>query len=506
MTQTTEATGSSAEAERPAELRSLNPATGDVVGVFDVATEAVVWAAVARARDAAAWWAALRYTERAEHLLNWAAYLIKRSDELTELVHRENGKPVEDAYLELALTLEHTRWAAKNAGKVLRTRSVVPGLLMANHSARIERRPFGVIGVIGPWNYPLYTPNGSIAYALAAGNTVVYKPSEYTTAVASYYADAFAMANPHAPAGVLDVVTGFGATGAALCRSGVDKLAFTGSSATGRKVMAGCAETLTPVLMECGGKDAFIVAEDADLRAAAQAAAWGAVSNSGQSCVGVERVYVTRAVREEFLAELRRQLEGVRPDIDGVYGPMTMPSQVDVVRRHIADALEHGGTAAIGGLDAVRAPFVDPVVIVDAEENSAAVREETFGPTVTVRTVADVDEAIQLTNASSFALASTVFSRKRGMEIAGRIRAGMTSVNSVLGFAAISSLPFGGQGESGFGRIHGADGLREFTVPHAISRQRFVIPGMTLMRFRRNRLGMAAFRRLITLRHGRTRM
>ncbi|MGH3621738.1 MAG: aldehyde dehydrogenase family protein, partial [Sciscionella sp.] len=417
-----------------------------------------------------------------------------------------NGKPVEDAYLELVLTLEHIHWAAKNAGKVLRTRSVAPGLLMANHSARIERRPFGVVGVIGPWNYPIYTPNGSIAYALAAGNTVVFKPSEYTPAIGSYFVDSFARANPLAPLGVLSVVTGFGETGAALCRSGVDKLAFTGSAGTGRKVMACCAETLTPVLMECGGNDAFIVAEDADLRAAAVAAAWGAVSNGGQTCVGVERVYVTRGVGEEFLAELRKQLDRVRPGAggDATYGPMTMPSQLDVVRRHIADALEHGGTAAIGGLESVRPPFVDPVVIVDADEDSAAVREETFGPTITVRTVADIDEAVRLANGTSYGLAATVFSRGRGMEIAARMEAGMTSVNSVLGFAAVSSLPFGGQGQSGFGRIHGADGLREFTVPHSISRQRFAIPGMTLMKFGRSRVAMAAIRLLVKFRHGRS--
>jgi acyl-CoA reductase-like NAD-dependent aldehyde dehydrogenase len=489
------------------QLASLNPATDEVIATYPVADDVGVAAVVAAARAAAPWWTGLGYAGRKRAMLRWAARLTERADELSELIHQENGKPVEDAYLELVLTLEHIRWAAQHAVKVLRTRIVSPGLLMANHSATIERKPYGVVGVIGPWNYPIFTPNGSIAYALAAGNTVVFKPSEYTPAIGHFLADTFAEANPEAPAGVFSVITGYGETGAALCRSGVDKLAFTGSAATGRKVMAGCAQTLTPVLMECGGKDAFIVADDANVRAAAQAAAWGAVSNSGQTCVGVERVYVTRGVRDEFLAELRKVLDGIGPGSDNgaAYGPMTMPGQVDVVRRHIADALEHGGTALVGGPESVRPPYVDPVVLVDVDEDSAAVREETFGPTLTVRTVSDVDEAVRLANDTTYGLASTVFSRRHGAEIAKRIDAGLSSVNSVIGFAAVSALPFGGHGDSGFGRIHGADGLREFTRTHSISRQRFAIPGLTLMKFRRNRLGVALIRKVIKLRHGRAR-
>ncbi|GAA3366630.1 aldehyde dehydrogenase family protein [Saccharopolyspora gregorii] len=234
-------------------------------------------------------------------------------------------------------------------------------------------------------NYPLFTPNGSIAYALAAGNAVVFKPSEHTPAVGRWYVEAFAAANPDAPAGVLSAVQGVGNRGAALCRAGVDKLAFTGSTATGNKIMATCAETLTPVLVECGGKDALIVAADADLTAAADAAAWGAMSNSGQTCVGVERIYVVREVRERFLAELEHRLRRVRAGVH--YGPMTVPAQVEIVRGHVADALAHGATARVGGAESVRPPYVDPVLLVDADEDSAAVREETFGPTVTVRTV-----------------------------------------------------------------------------------------------------------------------
>ncbi|WP_338595884.1 aldehyde dehydrogenase family protein [Saccharopolyspora sp. SCSIO 74807] len=512
MTRTTTSAGQAGEAGRAAEsaragesaqLVSTDPADGSVVATFSVDGPAEVADAVARAREAAAWWSGLDFAGRQRCLLRWAAHLTQHADELTELTRRENGKPLDDAYLELVLTLEHIRWAAKNARSVLRSRSVSPGPLMSNFAARVEQRPLGVVGVIGPWNYPLYTPNGSIAYSLAAGNTVVFKPSEHTPAVGRYFAEAFHKANPEAPQGVLATVQGAGETGAALCRSGVDKLALTGSSPTGKKIMASCSETLTPVLVECGGKDALIVADDADVSAAAEAAAWGAVSNSGQTCVGVERIYVVRSLRERFVEALARELRGVRAGDS--YGPMTVPSQVDIVREHIEDAWSHGAKAVVGGSDSVRAPFVDPVVLVDTDEDSAAVREETFGPTMTVRTVDSVDEAVELANATSYGLASTVFSRNRGMEIARRLRAGATSINSVLGFAGIAGLPFGGVGESGFGRIHGSEGLLAFSRPHSIARQRFAVPGMALMSFRRSAATMRIIKRVIAFRHGRAK-
>ena len=201
----------------------------------------------------------------------------------------------------------------------------------ANQAAYLEYAPFGVVGVIGPWNYPVFTPMGSIAYALAAGNAVVFKPSEYTPAIGQWLVRTFAEAVSAEP--VLQLVTGFGETGAALCRSGVGKIAFTGSSATGRRVMAACAENLVPVLMECGGKDAMVVADDADVESAADAAVWGGMSNAGQTCIGIERVYVAEPVYDRFVDAVRRKLDGVRSGVgdDAAYGPITMPSQVDVI-------------------------------------------------------------------------------------------------------------------------------------------------------------------------------
>jgi acyl-CoA reductase-like NAD-dependent aldehyde dehydrogenase len=383
-------------------------------------------------------------------------------------------------------------------------------MLAANHAAYLEYQPLGVVGVIGPWNYPVFTPMGSIAYALAAGNAVVFKPSEYTPAVGAWLAAAWRAAVPDV-ADVFQVVTGSGETGAALCRAGVGKLAFTGSAPTGRKVMAACAETLTPVLMELGGKDAMIVDDDADVAAAADAAVWGAMSNAGQTCIGIERVYATAPVYDRFVAEVTERVRDLRPgsDDEAAYGPMTMAAQTDVVKRHLDDATSSGGRAVPGGtVDGgfPNANFLAPTVLLDVPESSAAVREETFGPTLTITRVADAEEALERTNASAYGLAGAVFSRSkaRAMDLARRMRSGMTSVNSVLTFASIPALPFGGVGESGFGRIHGEDGLKEFSRAKAITRQRFPLP-VDLMSFTRPAAAADAVARVMGMVHGRHR-
>jgi acyl-CoA reductase-like NAD-dependent aldehyde dehydrogenase len=387
---------------------------------------------------------------------------------------------------------------------VLRPRRVRPGLVAINMAATLEYQPLGVVGVIGPWNYPVFTPMGSIAYALAAGNAVVFKPSELTPAVGEWLVNSFAEVVPEQP--VLQLITGAGQTGEFLARSAVNKIAFTGSAATAKKVMAACAENLTPMVAECGGKDAFIVGADADLDAAADAAAWGALSNAGQTCVGVERVYVADPVYHSFLEKLIEKMSDIRPgdDREADYGPMTLPGQVEVVERHIADALARGGRAVVGGLASIRKPFIGPVILTEVPEESRAVSEETFGPTVTVARVADLDEGVRLANASRYGLGSAVFARnkKAAMTAARSLHSGMTAVNSVISFAGVPSLPFGGSGDSGFGRIHGADGLREFARPKSITRQRMK-PMVNLTSFSRTDQDMRKLLGLATMLHGR---
>ncbi|WP_018653273.1 aldehyde dehydrogenase family protein [Actinomadura flavalba] len=492
-------------AESPTSFTSLNPATGEVVAEHPVLGADAVAKALTRAREAAGWWRGLSWKERRVRLLNIKGSLTRNLNRMAELIHEETGKTLQDAQLETIMAIEHLDWAARHARKVLGPRSVYPGIMSLNQKAVLEYQPLGVVGVIGPWNYPIFTPMGSIAYALAAGNTVVFKPSEFTPGVGVFLAEIVDAVVPEHP--VLQTVTGLGATGAALASSpDVDKIAFTGSGPTAKKVMAACAQNLTPLIAECGGKDVAIVDAGANLDAAADSALWGAMSNAGQTCIGVERIYVVDESYDAFLAKLTEKARDLRPGFDreAAYGPITMPGQLDIIERHIKDALDNGGTAVVGGVESVRKPYVEPVVLTDVPESSAAVCEETFGPTITVHRVRDLDEAIERANATSYGLAGTVFSgdRSRAMDAARRIRSGMTSINAFAAFAMVAALPFGGVGESGFGRIHGADGLREFTRPKAITRQRFALP-LNLTSFERTEKEMARVLQLVNLLHGR---
>jgi acyl-CoA reductase-like NAD-dependent aldehyde dehydrogenase len=489
------------DAETAESFQSLNPATGELVGEHPVHGEDEVNAAIDRARAASQWWSGLGFKERRIRLLNVKGALTRSLNRVATLIHQETGKTIEDAQLEVITTIAHVDWAARKAQKVLGPRGVFPGLLAINQKSVLEYQPLGVVGVIGPWNYPLFTPMGSIAYALAAGNAVVFKPSEYTPGVALLLAEIVGGVIPEQP--VLQVVTGLAETGAALTRGAVDKVAFTGSARTARKVMAACAERLTPIVAECGGKDAFIVAADADVDRAAEAALWGAMSNAGQTCVGVERVYVVESVYETFVTKLAEQANALRPGEDRTasYGPITMPGQLDVIRRHIDDAVTQGGKAIVGGPGSVKEPYVEPVILLDVPDDSSAVCEETFGPTITVHRVESVDEAVARANASAYGLAGAVFSSSRStaMSAARRLRTGMTSINAVIAFATVPALPFGGVGDSGFGRIHGADGLREFARSKSITRQRF--SAMNLTSFKRTDKDMAKALQLVNMLH-----
>jgi aldehyde dehydrogenase (NAD+) len=481
-----------------------NPATGESVGTFPVHTAEDIAALVAKGREAQKWWAAQGFAGRKRRMHAWVRWLARDCDTLYDLGFRETGKPKPDVQFELLAGLEDLRWAATHAKRVLGEKRVAPGLAMLNFAARVSYEPLGVVGIITPWNAPVYTAFCGLAYGLAAGNAVILKPSEISAATGVYAAESFYKANPDAPEGLVSWITGFGETGAALCRSGIDKLGFTGSVPTGRRVMQACAENLTPVLLELGGKDATVVAGDADLDAAAQSIVWGSMWNSGQACVGVERVYVVQQVRDEFLRKVKEKAEQVSVGMDELsdIGPMTVPNQIEIIRRHVSDALERGATALVGGLDSIKPPYVHPIVLVDVPEESSAVQEETFGPVVVINTVKDEDEAIRRANATQFGLGSSVFSKSRGREIASRLRAGGTTINSVLTFVGMPSVPFGGVGDSGFGRFHGDDGLREFTRAKATTRKRFQM-GEDMQRFPRKKDDFDIVYKVVKLRYAR---
>jgi acyl-CoA reductase-like NAD-dependent aldehyde dehydrogenase len=313
---------------------------------------------------------------------------------------------------------------------------------------------------------------GSIAYALAAGNAVVFKPSEFTPGVGKWLADSFAQVAPFE--NILTTVTGLPDTGKALTESKVNKISFTGSTRTAKKVAASCAEQMIPVVLECGGKDPVIVDSDADLKLAAEYALWSAMANAGQSCIGAERVYVVESVADQFVEIITKMAKNIEVGKD--YGPATMPSQLKVIQSHLDDAKQRGAKFLVGGNDSVKGAFVEPVIMLDVPEDSTAMTQETFGPTLAINKVMNTDEAIKLSNASSYGLAAAVFSKRNGEKIAAKLACGMVSINSVFLFAAVPTVPFGGVKDSGYGRIHGAEGLLEYTYARTVVKTRFKIP------------------------------
>jgi len=481
-------------------FEKLDPETGALLNHYKNFSAEEVFEVVKNAQTAAIRWQEFGFKARKRTLLNWASYITKNQKEISNLVAAECGKPLGDATLEVSIAIDHIAWAAKHAEQIMRKQDRPSGLLMFNMSAQLQRAPLGVIGVIGPWNYPIFTPIGSIAYALAAGNTVVFKPSEFTPGVGKWLADSFSEIAPFE--NILTTVTGLPETGKALTESKVNKISFTGSTKTAKKVAASCAQQMIPVVLECGGKDPVIVASDADIKLAAEFSLWSAMANAGQSCIGAERVYVVESVADEFISTVTKMAKKL--DVGKDYGPATMPSQLNVIQAHLEDAKNKGAKFIVGSHDSVKRPFVEPVIMVDVPEDSTAMTEETFGPTLAINRVVNIDEAIKLSNSSSYGLAAAVFSKKQGEKIASQLACGMVSINSVFLFAAIPSVPFGGVKNSGYGRIHGAEGLLEYTYPRTVVKTKFRIP-LKFTTFNRSKISEKILISLIKRLHGRGR-
>ena len=449
-------------------FESLNPQNGEVIATHEIYTKEAVNRAVTGATESFKSWGQLTPSKRKRVLLKWKSELVSKAEDFAQLISLETGKPIGDARLEVSIAISHLSWAAKRAGYYLKPQGRKTGLLLFNFEAEVQRVPFGVVGVIGPWNYPLFTPMGSIAYALAAGNTVVFKPSEFTPGVGVLLSETFekACSIPN----VLKTITGLGETGKFLCESAIGKLAFTGSTKTAKLVAETCSRNMVPVLLECGGKDPVLVDKDANLKLAAEYTVWSAMANAGQSCIGAERVYVHEKVAENFQNEVLNIVRDLEPGKS--YGPATMPKQLDIIKRHIQDATNAGAKMLYGDIHSVKERIVNPVVMAEVPENCSAMTEETFGPTIAINKVQDMNEAVTLSNASEYGLGASVFSKRSGYAIAKQLECGMVAINSSFTFAAVPSVPFGGAKQSGYGRIHGPEGLYEFTYARTFVRDR----------------------------------
>ena len=443
------------------------------------AAEEAVRAAVGRARAAQAAWGALSVRERARRMRAFRGVLIRRLDEVVETVHAETGKPrIEALGHEVFIVAGLIRAYEKRAPKVLRPRRVGSGLLV-NKAGTKRYEPFGVVGVVSPWNFPFSMPGIPMVGALFAGNGVVIKPSEVTPRSGGILADLWREAVPE-HAELVQVVQGRGEVGAALVRGGVDKIAFIGSPHTGRRVMAGAAETLTPVVMELGANDVAIVCEDADLERAAAGVVWGAMSNAGQVCMSTERALVPDRIYDRFAALVTEEVRRLRVATGGEYdvGRLIFPPQRDIIQSVVDDAVARGGRVVHGGRTlSEEGPVYAPTLILDATPEMALNSRETFGPVLPLVRVRDEEEAVRLANAGRFGLNASVWtrSRARGRRIAARLSAGMVMVNDVLLNFAMPEMPYGGVRESGFGRMMGDEGLLEFSIVKAVAETRVAL-------------------------------
>jgi acyl-CoA reductase-like NAD-dependent aldehyde dehydrogenase len=464
------------EVKAAGEIISYDPATGQEIGRAPLSSVLEVKTAVDRARAAQPAWANLSFPERARVILRARELMLAERDAIARLISRETGKPVAEAVsMEIVPTLDAMHYFAHATENLLRPQKIDIGQYgIMGRSSSIRFKPLGVVGIISPWNFPLATPMDEVVMALMAGNAVVLKPSELTPLIALKIGELFDRAG--LPAGLLKILTGDGSTGSALVEARVDKIMFTGSVATGKRVAEAAARYLIPVVLELGGKDPMIVLEDADIENAARGAVWGAFANSGQACASVERCYVHESIAPKFIerivAETKSLNQGVGTEAEVDIGSMTNERQLQIVENHVSDAEERGARILTGGHRGANREgfFYQPTVLANVDHNMTIMRDETFGPVLPVMTFKTDDEAVKLANDSVYGLTASVWTRNiaRGRALAERIEAGTVMVNEVVYTHGIAQTPWGGVKDSGYGRTHGRAGLLELVTPQHI--------------------------------------
>ncbi len=465
-----------------ATLISKNPGTGEILKELQTTPPEALGKIFTQADAAQKLWAATPAAERAHVLLRLRETLLDQVDETTELISQENGKPKFEAMVnELLPCVDHLTFFAKKGPKVLRNKKI-PLSLMKHRTSRLEYWPLGVVVIISPWNYPFLLPFGEIVMALITGNAVVFKPSEITPLVGLKIQSLIDESG--FPEHLVQTVVGDGTLGAALIQQKPAKIFFTGSVATGKKIMSAAAEHLIPVNLELGGKDAMIVLPDADLDFASSAALWGGFSNSGQVCASVERILLHEKISEPFLALLKEKISKLRQgyslDQKKDLGVITFEKQKQVYKNHIEEAKTRGATFVSGGTFSEDQTYLQPTVVTGSNiEDLKIYNEETFGPVVAVTTFRNIQEAVAKANKSRYGLLASVITKDQrlGEEVARQLQVGTVTLNEVTYTAGLAETPWGGVKESGFGRTHSEIGLLEFVnIRHIhMSKSRFLV-------------------------------
>lgn len=459
-----------------AQTEAINPATGESLGHIPQNTLEDVHQAVVRIRKAQSKWAELSFSERGTYLRKMQRHLIEHGEEYARTITADNGKTLADAYMtEISSAVIAFDYYIKHSARVLRERRIKGSHIFSLFTRnRLQHAPMGVIGIISPWNYPLAIPIHEILMALMAGNGLLYKAASETQMVGQVIQKVIDAGELPQDLFIQVNVPGRVA-GDAFLEAGIDKLFFTGSVPVGKLLMKKAAETLTPISLELGGNDPMIVCAEANLKKAANGAIWAGFSNAGQSCAGVERIYVHREVYKPFLRILKKKVEKLKvgyPDQKGVHiGTMTTAKQQEAVRGMLDEAIAQGASVeAVSQIDTSTHQALPATVLTDVNHQMRIMNEETFGPVIGVMPFKNIDEAINLANDSDLGLTASIWTKNHrlGRKIASQLQAGVVTINSHLISHGIPNLPWGGFKESGIGRTHGELGLLEMTEPRVI--------------------------------------
>ena len=468
------------------EIISTNPATLEEIGRIPSTSAAKVAERVAAARAAGPIWQRKSFKERGQHLLRARKFLLDHIDEFAETITIDNGKPLTEALTaEIYPIAELLYHFAYNTEATLEDSKLPIGAMgFLRRSSTVSFEPMGVVGIISPWNYPFSIAAGEVAMALICGNTVLLKPSSETPLVGKLIEEMWNAAR--LPQDVFSHIPGDSKTGEALVKANVDKIFFTGSVGVGRRVMIDCAENVTPLVLELGGKDPMIVRADADLDVATSGAVWGAFTNAGQCCASVERVYVHESIFDEFVELcVRKALKlrvgnGLDPEVD--VGAITTESQLEHIEAHMIEARKNGATIHCGGeiMKDKRGRFYSPTVLTGIDHSFACIRDETFGPTMPIMKFTDDKQAIRFANDSAFGLTASIWTKNiaEAQKIARDIEAGTIMINDCVFTHALPGTPWGGCKHSGFGRSHSCFGLHEMVTPRHIHTNKIIAKDM----------------------------